>query len=119
MLLETIDYRLSTNKCPLGFTLIEIMIVVIIIGLLAVIALPNLSRARQTAQQTACYNNMRQIDAAKNRWALEGGKTGADTPTEEELDVYIRYGFPTCPGQGTYVIGNADTPPSCTIHGEF
>src|SRR5262245_47616400 len=63
-----------------GFTLVEIMIVVAIIGLLASIAVPNFVRARSRAQTDACLNNLRQIDAAKQQWALENGKTPTDTP---------------------------------------
>ena len=70
----------------LGFTLVEIMIVVAIIGLLAAIAIPNFVRARQTAQANACLNNLRIIDAAKNQYALENGlTTGNATATSTTL----------------------------------
>ena len=76
-----------TNKA--GFTLVEIMIVVAIIGLLAAIAIPNFVRARQTSQTNACINNLRQIDSAKQQWALENGKKSTDTPVNTSLNPYI------------------------------
>ena len=56
------------------------MIVVAIIGLLAAIAIPNFVQARKTSQTNACLNNLRQIDGAKQQWALENGKHSADVP---------------------------------------
>ena len=61
--------KIKTNRAG-GFTLVEIMIVVAIIGLLATIAIPNFVRARLKAQQSACINNLRQLDGAKQTWAL-------------------------------------------------
>jgi prepilin-type N-terminal cleavage/methylation domain-containing protein len=77
------------NSRKAGFTLVEIMIVVAIIGLLAAIAIPNFVRARQTSQTNACINNLRQIDAAKQQWALENGKQAASTPSSTALTIYI------------------------------
>ena len=100
-----------------GFTLVEIMIVVAIIGLLAAIAIPNFVKARQASQKSACVANLRQIEGAKATWALENKKVGTDTPTDGDLfgsTLYIRE-KPGCPASGTYTLGTVDAKPSCSV----
>jgi prepilin-type N-terminal cleavage/methylation domain-containing protein len=104
-----------------AFTLVEIMIVVAIIGLLAAIAIPNFVKARGTAQKNACISNLRQIDGAKETWALESRvATGtAVTATEETaINSYIKGNArPVCPGGGNYRYNAVGTDPDCTITG--
>lgn len=100
-----------------GFTLIEIMIVIAIIGLLMAIAFPNMVKARGTAQKNACIKNLKQIDGAKEQWALENKVSAGSTIDQPAVEAYIKAGAPSCPGGGTYTYGNVDANPVCTITG--
>ena len=67
----------TTNKSTKGFTLVEIMIVVVIIGLLAAMAIPAFQKVRSSSQDKAVLNNMRQLGAAANQYFLENGTSTA------------------------------------------
>jgi len=94
------------------------MIVVAIIGLLAAIAIPNFVKARTTSQTNTCINNLRQLDAAVQRWALENNKASSDTVTSTDVTPYMGRGsagqWPTCPANGTYTVTDCQSKPVCT-----
>jgi prepilin-type N-terminal cleavage/methylation domain-containing protein len=73
-----------------GFTLVEIMIVVAIIGLLAAIAIPNFVRARESAQLNSIANNLRILEGAKEQWALENKKSTTDAVAMTDLTTYLK-----------------------------
>ncbi len=102
-----------------GFTLVEIMIVIAIIGLLTAVAVPNIIRNRTYAQQQACIKNLSTIETAKQMWGVELGKKDGDQPTEAELigpTLYIKV-KPVCPGGGSYDLKPIGSTVTCTLAG--
>lgn len=95
-----------------GFTLVEIMIVVAIIGILASIAIPNFIRARTTAMRTACISNLKQIQGVVQVWALDMGAASNATPTTADLVPYYIRVWPKC-GTSTYAVPAVNSDPTC------
>ncbi len=114
---------MKTNKVKVmkttkraGFTLVEIMIVVAIIGLLAAIAIPSFMKAREQSQLNACMNNLRQIESGKEQWALAEKKAQGDAVVDASIDEYMK-ATPECPAGGAYTYGAIGTDASCGTHG--
>ena len=104
------------KKSKAGFTLVEIMIVVAIIGLLASIAIPSFMKARTTSQQNACINNLRQIESAKEQWAMANMKATGAAIVSTDIDTYMKT-TPTCPAGGAYTYKVIGTSAACNITG--
>ena len=117
---ENTTMKTTRYRRKAGFTLLEIMIVVAIIGLLAAIAIPNFTRARAEAQAKVCINNLTKIDGAASLFALEQGrKTGDSINFPGDLTPYIKLNrngkFPSCPAGGVYSITKVGDIPTCSI----
>lgn len=104
-----------------GFTLVEIMIVVAILGLLITIAVPNFIKTRNNAQKQICIENLSQIESAKQIWGVEVGRTYGDLPNDNELfgpTAYMKE-KPKCPASSgaDYRVNPIGTTASCEIPG--
>ena len=107
----------NKNARQPGFTLIEIMIVVAIIGMLATIAIPNYMRARAASHKTACIVNLEQIEGAIETWATEMRKEPGAAVEFSDIRTYLRRPV-VCPSGGatfadSYQLTSVDTPPVC------
>ena len=102
-----------------AFTLVEIMIVVLIIGILMSIAVPNFVKARESSRRNTCIANLKRIDSSKEQWAMEQRKIAGDACAMTDLVGTAAYmkATPACPSGGTYTVNAVGTNPVCSITG--
>ena len=108
--------RLHDGSRPTSeaFTLVEVLIVVLIIGILLVIAIPNFVEVRNASRSKACIANLNKIDGAKQMYILDKKVSWTVTPLDTDLaPTYIR-SFPTCPSGGSYIVHDGNTSPACS-----
>ena len=107
---------ISLSNRRRGFTLIEIMIVICIMGLILAIALPAFMKSRAQARKQICIEQISQIESAKQQWGVENGKKDGDAPNDSDLfgtDRYIKV-KPQCPGGGTYDLATIGANAKCS-----
>ena len=111
------------HKSKNGFTIVETIIILAIIGIFCATAIPNLNRARTYTQRDQCIINLRRIAVAKERWSLETGAKDAVTPTSSQLNAYIDDGVlklkcPLDPNSSfatSYGVRSVSSDPVCKI----
>lgn len=116
-----LDSKMDHRPGPQGFTLVEIMMVLLIIGLVAVIGFPNFRRASNESRDKICINNLRQIDSAKAQWAIENRQDDTVIPVETDVEPFIKGGTakvycpidPTKTFANSYSINALGTNPTC------
>jgi len=111
--------KISQNLCHAGFTLVEIMIVVAIIGLLAAMAIPNFMHSRAEVQARVCINNLTKIEGAAEEFAMENGKKDGDAISYPgdltPFKLNATHSIPGCPAGGTYSLNAVGASPVCSL----
>ena len=107
----------SLNHRRRGFTLIEILIVVGVIGIILAIAMPAFMKTRAQARKQICIEQISQIESAKQQWGVETGKKDGDSPNDSDLfgaNSYMKV-KPQCPGGGTYNLQTIGQNATCSM----
>ena len=100
-------------KSKKGFTLVELMVVVVIIGILTAIAIPLYNSVTVKAEKNACLANLRTINGMKAQWQM----MDEDERPESFADMFQGSKIPECPGGGTYNFDeDKEDPATCSVH---
>jgi prepilin-type N-terminal cleavage/methylation domain-containing protein len=109
----------------MGFTLVELMMVVAIIGLLVSLTVPNFVKSRNSARRELCHNNLKLICNAAEQYIIDNDLSCSAVVTMDQASKYVNVGVPECPSGGAYAIGtemvgdNSGPVVTCVVHGTY
>ena len=108
------------NRRAQAFTLIEVMVVVMIVGIIASIAVPSWIRSRDRSRKMTCLANMKTMEDAKDLYAIAKRLSNGESVDESQLFSEFMKGsvIPVCPGGGTYTVNVIGTQVECSTHGK-
>lgn len=102
-----------------GFTLIEVLAVVVVIGIIAAIALPRFLGVKSDAETKSCKGNLASINLQIERYYIANGSWPSKLTTITKGTDYFPDGEPSCPGTGTYSMSTTTHRCSCSVHGSL
>lgn len=106
--------RLSRSEA--GMSMLELLVILGIIGMIIAIGVPNLFKARDTAQQRACIENLSRLEGFKQQWGAEQKKSEGDIPSITDLEPYFKKPA-LCPAGGTYSLNALGIKCTCSVPG--
>lgn len=114
---DLVKMNVQRQNPTAGITMPQLLVV---IGVLAVVVLavvvPNFVRAHATPSKNSCIANLKQIDGAKEQWALENKKTVGTPVDVAAVNSYLKYSIaPQCPANGTYTYNPVGKAPTCSL----
>ena len=99
-----------------GFTLVELIVILVVLGVLGGIAIPKYAQHRATQRRNACIANLKFMDGAKCSWAMETKQAATAVPAHTDIfggSLYLPV-LPLCPQGGTYSLNAVSTAPTCS-----
>jgi len=109
--------KMKPNQAASGFTLIEVLLLLVVVGFLLGVALPNSIRAQKEANAHHCRANLEDIQYAIQLWVSTGSVGPGEKVTFEKILEHLDRGRVNCPSGGDYNLSAVGEKPSCTIEG--
>ena len=98
-----------------GFTLMEVIIIMLIIVLLVAIAVPNYMKAQTEVKRVTCISNLQKMDEAIERYASSENKSASDAVYLTTIIPEFLRLRPTCPSRGSYTLTTVGQNPTCSM----